>query len=191
MNIHHYRTRGIVIVSVSGVAGPAAAGALYDAMVEAAAGCEQDMILDLSGLVHLSRSAVRGILVAGRLLRNAGRQLRICRADASVEALLIGLGLSHIVHCDRSFGDALAALWERRAAAAPGGASLAVPRDLAEADAALRAEYARHLIDEGWRPASRVAEVCGYPSELDMRRALLCHAEPANTQTDRLAATGS
>ena len=68
------------------------------------------LVVDLSGVETMTRSGVRGLVVAAKLSEQACGKMRICGADPSVRALLNSLGFAHLLKVDGTVGEAIAAL---------------------------------------------------------------------------------
>lgn len=88
------------IVEITGVVDRNAAGAVYDALVEAAGDGRRKLVVDLSGVRHMTRAGTRGFVVAAKLMRPGQGEMRICGASRATEALLRGLGHFHLLKCD-------------------------------------------------------------------------------------------
>lgn len=107
------RTIGdVLVVKITGAVDSKSAGALYDALVDCAAG-RTKMIVDIAGVTLLTHAGVRGLIVAARLMKSAKGELRICGAAAPIAAIIQGLGFNFLLKCDADLKSAIAAIGGR------------------------------------------------------------------------------
>lgn len=107
------------VVSINGTVRREETGRLLDALVEVVRESRRDLVIDLSELDQVSRAGLRGLVVAAKLLQQAGRRMRICHAPAPVELMLQHLGYAHLLKIDATLDDSLAALGRGRRPTAP------------------------------------------------------------------------
>ena len=122
MNISIYTLGDVSVVEIAGVVDSHASGQLYDALVNAFADGTGKLAVDLSGVTFLTRAGVRGIIVAAKLAKSGGGELRICGATHPFEVFLQGLGFTHLLKFDGSLELSVARLSRRQetpVAAAP------------------------------------------------------------------------
>lgn len=101
---------GFLVVEVAGAVDRAAAGELYDVLVNWAVDRDARMIVDLAGVPVLSHAGARGLVVAARLLRQARGDMRICGANDKVAAVLQSIGFDHLLKLEPTRAAAMAAM---------------------------------------------------------------------------------
>lgn len=170
MKIIISRLDGATLVELSGVVGSTTSGHLYDTLTRLIGAGDSRLILDLSRVERLTRAGARGLIVAAKLMQTRRGEMRICGAEADVEAALQDLGFRHLLRSDPDLGTALAAL-SQPAPAAETGPGLTLQE---EADR-LRVDMARSLVEEGELPLDRIAMACGYRGTEIMHREFLRH----------------
>mgnify|MGYP000527785501 CR=1 FL=1 len=108
-----------LIVEISGILDSSASGPLCDALVEAVNdGCRK-LIVDLSGVGHLTHAGVRGLIVTAKLLRNSSGAMRICRVNRAGVAKLRSLGFYHLLKIDPTVEASMLALFAEANGVAP------------------------------------------------------------------------
>jgi anti-anti-sigma factor len=107
---------GVHIVAVAGIVDSRTAGQLFDALVARCGGAGRKLAVDLSGVHVMTRAGVRGLVVAAKLTRLAGGELRLCAAQRNVTDLLQGLGFNHLLKCDPTLALAISRLSAGRSA---------------------------------------------------------------------------
>ncbi|MGB3245011.1 MAG: STAS domain-containing protein [Sulfitobacter sp.] len=132
-----------VIVELSGDIDLYAAGDVLNALVGSAQTAKRKLVVDLSGVQRITRAALRGFVVAAKLLQSQRGDMRICGANPSVEASLRGLGMDHLLKFDASRARSIAALSgvsarraNPRAALSPGVKTRNTPQQWAAVDVA-------------------------------------------------------
>jgi len=100
MKISKIMIDDFLIVEIAGIVDSNATGPLCDALVESVSDGWKKLIVNLSGVGHVTHAGVRGLIVAAKLLRNGRGEMRICGANAATEELLRGLGFRHLLKCD-------------------------------------------------------------------------------------------
>jgi anti-anti-sigma factor len=106
---------GLQIVGIAGIVDSRTAGQLFDALV-ARCGAGRKLAVDLSGVHVMTRAGVRGLVVAAKLTKLAGGELRLCAAQRNVADLLQGLGFNHLLKCDPTLALAISRLSAGRSA---------------------------------------------------------------------------
>lgn len=110
MQISVTTRRDIRILAVSGRIDLYSAGSLYDALVEAVADAQADLVIDLAGVVRLSSAGMRGLVVAAKLQQSAGRAMRLCGTTPAIESFLRGRGYDHLLRFEPTIEHAIKAL---------------------------------------------------------------------------------
>ena len=100
----------VKIVHVSGAVESHAAGEFFDALLDCVGDGTTKLIVDLSGVHIMARAAVRGLVVAAKLVEPDRGALRIASAPRSIEEFLQSLGFNHLLRCDQSVQASLARL---------------------------------------------------------------------------------
>ncbi len=100
----------VTVVAISGTIAHDETGDLLDSLVTLVGRGGGGIVLDLASLTRISRAAMRGIVVAAKMLDADGRAMRICHARDTVASALAALGYAHLLHLDATLGDSLAAL---------------------------------------------------------------------------------
>ncbi len=101
------------ILDISGDVDRHSAGRLYDALVaEIMRG--RKIIVDVSRVRLVTHAGARGFIVAAKLLRLKGGQMRICGASALVRDQLQGFGFDHLVKQAPSISSAMLELSEEQ-----------------------------------------------------------------------------
>ncbi len=113
MDLRSRTMSGITILEVSGTVNSHEAGRLYDALVAAVDGGKTNLIVDLSRVDVITHAGTRGLVVAAKLAKTAGREMRVCAGAQSVRKFLEGLGFRHLLHCDQSLAASIAVLSAR------------------------------------------------------------------------------
>jgi anti-anti-sigma factor len=119
MKLTHRTLDGVQVVGVAGIVDSRSAGLLFDALVAGCGAGNTRLAVDLSGVHVMTRAGVRGLVVAAKLMKLAGGELRLCAAQRNVEDLLQGLGFNHLLKCDPTLALAVSRLAAGQVEAAP------------------------------------------------------------------------
>jgi len=92
----------IAVLAVSGDVDSRAAGHLYDVLVERIRAGWTKLVVDVADVTRMTHAGIDGLVIAARLLQNAGGEMRICGANPVVRDFLSGLGFHHQLHLDAS-----------------------------------------------------------------------------------------
>ncbi len=111
MNLVVKNLGDVIVAELSGTVSRTDAGRLLDDLVGTTRIGTGHLIVDVSRLEHFARSAVRGLVVTAKLLRTAGRDMRVCGANPIIKSLLVFLGFSHLLKCDPNIETSLAVLF--------------------------------------------------------------------------------
>lgn len=110
MKLSRHAIDEFALVEVSGIVDSNAAGPLCGMLVECVGdGCKK-LIVDLSGVTHVTHAGARGLIVAAKLLRSGGGEMRVCTARPAAEEMLRGLGFHHLLKCDPTVEHSIIAL---------------------------------------------------------------------------------
>lgn len=90
----------VLVIDLAGSIFGDAAGRLLDALVDVARAGKAKVIVDLGRVTFASRAAFCGVVVAGKLLRAAGGELRLCGACGQVSENLVLAGFSGLLRSD-------------------------------------------------------------------------------------------
>ncbi|MEO3415222.1 STAS domain-containing protein [Roseovarius sp. CAU 1744] len=91
------KTNGIAAFEISGDITCGDAGALYDALVDSVQSGVTTMIVELSRVRRVTRSGLRGLFIAAKLLQQVHGEMRICGVNRSVQGSLRGQGFDHLL----------------------------------------------------------------------------------------------
>lgn len=102
----------VLVIDLAGSIFGDAAGRLLDALVDVARAGKAKVIVDLGRVTFASRAAFCGVVVAGKLLRAAGGELRLCGACGQVSENLVLAGFSGLLRSDTDRTESLELLLE-------------------------------------------------------------------------------
>jgi anti-anti-sigma regulatory factor len=105
----------ITIACITGVIDSRSAGQVYDALVQCVIEGRTELtelVVDMSGVIRITRAGARGLIVAARLMEEGHGAMRICRARRSVVAALCSFGFNHLLKFDPTLEQSIAALAE-------------------------------------------------------------------------------
>ena len=111
MNIHTQRLDGVVIVYLKGELTSQNSGHTYDELVRIAKIGDKRVVVHVGEVTSLTRAGARGLLVASKLIRGAGGEMRICGGDPSVVESLIKLGFNELIRRYRDISSARKHPW--------------------------------------------------------------------------------
>ncbi|KRS19204.1 STAS domain-containing protein [Roseovarius indicus] len=100
----------VLVIDLFGDIASRTTGALKDALMAPIAAGSVRIVVDLSAVRSMTRAGVGPFIIAAKLARFRGGDLRICGADAAAAEMLSGLGHHYLVRVDRSRKEAVAAL---------------------------------------------------------------------------------
>lgn len=90
------RPEGVVVVKLVGALDIQGADAV-DLELSRLAGCEDRLLLDLSGVDFLASIGIRSLVVAGKTIARRGGRMAICAAQPNVAAVLESAGVGEFL----------------------------------------------------------------------------------------------
>lgn len=100
---------GITVVYLRGEIKSTTSGEVMDSLVGLVKGGATKLLLNVKDVDFISSAGLRSILVASKLLKNSGGELRICSANESVAKVLETSGFTSLVSMDSDESAAMAA----------------------------------------------------------------------------------
>lgn len=110
MDIEQRQTEDITIVNVSGRLDSSVSGQLMDRLVGIVNSGSAKLIVNLQDLHYISSAGLRSILVAAKLIRSSGGELRLCQPSELVRKILLESGFSNLIRIDEDEAGSVAAL---------------------------------------------------------------------------------
>jgi anti-anti-sigma factor len=104
MEITTNEVAGITVVYICGEIKSTTAGEVMDSLVDLVKGGVTKLLVNVKDVEFISSAGLRSILVASKLLKNTGGELRLCNANETVAKVLETSGFTSLVsmHSDES-----------------------------------------------------------------------------------------
>ena len=109
MEISIRKVNDVLVVDMAGRLVTETSGYASDEMVQIAKSGNSKVVLNLDKLEYISSAGLRIILVAAKLLRTSGGELKICHANAIVNQVMETSGFKNLLPMYDSENNALAA----------------------------------------------------------------------------------
>lgn len=109
MEITTEQVAGITVVYLRGEIKSSTSGEVMDSLVDLVKGGATKLLLNMKDVGFISSAGLRSILVASKLLKNSGGQMRLCNANETVAKVLETSGFTSLVNMHSDESKAMAA----------------------------------------------------------------------------------
>ncbi len=109
MEISTRKVNDVLVVDMAGELVTQTSGYASDEMVQIAKSGNSKIVLNLDKLEYVSSAGLRIILVAAKLLRTSGGEMKICHTNGTVNEIMKTSGFKSLLLMYDSENDALAA----------------------------------------------------------------------------------
>ncbi len=109
MEISTRKVNDVLVVDMAGKLVTQTSGYASDEMVQIAKSGNSKVVLNLDKLEYVSSAGLRIILVAAKLLRTSGGEMKICHTNGAVNEVMVTSGFKSLLLMYDSENDALAA----------------------------------------------------------------------------------
>lgn len=109
MEITTEEVAGITVVYLRGEIKSSTSGEVMDSLVDLVKGGATKLLLNMKDVGFISSAGLRSILVASKLLKNSGGEMRLCDANETVTKVLETSGFTSLVNMHSDVSEAMAA----------------------------------------------------------------------------------
>ncbi|UBF24578.1 STAS domain-containing protein [Kovacikia minuta CCNUW1] len=97
MKISTRKAYDVLVVDMEGRLDSSTSGYAYEELVRIANGDDKQVLINLEKLEFITSAGLRSLLVAAKLLQNAGGQFKLCSANAPVKQVLETSGFNSLL----------------------------------------------------------------------------------------------
>lgn len=100
MKVGKRQAGGVTVVTLEGRLDSSTSGDVMDQLVGFVNAGATRMVLNLKDLTYISSAGLRSILVAAKLIKTLGGEMRMCEASQSIAEILQTSGFSDLIRID-------------------------------------------------------------------------------------------